>query len=84
MAELVCLRSPRLLLGVGTYFILVRTSERLPTWTTGDVCSETIRESSVESMWRVDRVFSYMFEGPEKATRGRGVNESLLKFLEGT
>jgi hypothetical protein len=39
-------------------FILVRTSERLPTWTTGDVWSRTIRESSVESVWCVDRVFS--------------------------
>jgi hypothetical protein len=53
----VCLQSPRLLLGVGAYFILVGTSERLPTWTTGDVWSEIIRELSVESVWRVDQVF---------------------------
>jgi hypothetical protein len=53
----ICLRSPRLLSGVGAYFVLVWTSERLPTWTTGDVWSGTIRESSIESMWRVDRVF---------------------------
>jgi hypothetical protein len=33
----VYLRLPRLLLGVGAYFILVGTSERLPTRTTGDV-----------------------------------------------
>jgi hypothetical protein len=53
----VYLRSPRLLPGVGTCFILVGTSERLPTRTTGDVWSRTLRELSVESMWRVDRVF---------------------------
>jgi hypothetical protein len=53
----VYLWSPRLLSSVGACFILVGTCERLPTWTTGDVWSETIRESSVESMWRVDRVF---------------------------
>jgi hypothetical protein len=31
----VCLRSPRLLPSVGACFVLVGTSERLPTWTTG-------------------------------------------------
>jgi hypothetical protein len=45
-----CLRSPRFLLGVGAYFILVGTSERLPTQTMGDVWFGTIRESSVESV----------------------------------
>jgi hypothetical protein len=55
----VCLQSPRLLLGVGVCFILVGTSERLPTRTTGDVWSRTIRESSVESMLYVDWVFPY-------------------------
>jgi hypothetical protein len=53
----VCLQLPRLLMGVGSYFSLVRTGERLPTWTMRDVWSGTIRESSMESMWRVDRVF---------------------------
>jgi hypothetical protein len=53
----VCLQSPRLLLGVGACFVLVGTSEKLPTQTTRDVWSETIRESSMESMWRVDQVF---------------------------
>jgi hypothetical protein len=53
----VCLRPPRLFPGVGAGFILMGTSERLPTWTTGDVWSATIRESSVESVWHVDRVF---------------------------
>jgi hypothetical protein len=53
----VCLRSPRLLPGVGACFVLVGTSKRLPTWTTGDVWSGTICESSVESVSRVDRVF---------------------------
>jgi hypothetical protein len=53
----ICLRSPRLLPGLGTCFVLVGTSERLPTRTTGDVWSKTIRESRVESMWRVDQVF---------------------------
>jgi hypothetical protein len=53
----VCLRSPKLLPGVGACFVLVGTSERLPTWTTGDVWSGTIHESSVESVWHVDRVF---------------------------
>jgi hypothetical protein len=47
----------RLSLGVGAYFILVGTSERLPTWTTGDVWFGTIHESSVKSVWRVDQVF---------------------------
>jgi hypothetical protein len=46
----VCLRSPRLLSGVGAYFVLVGTSERLPTRTTRDVWSGTIRESSMESI----------------------------------
>jgi hypothetical protein len=35
----------------------VGTSERLPMRTTGDVWSGTIRESSMKSVWRVDRVF---------------------------
>jgi hypothetical protein len=55
----VCLRSSRLLPGVGVYFDLVGTSEKLPTWTTWDVWSGTLRGSSMESMWHVDRVFSY-------------------------
>jgi hypothetical protein len=46
----VCVWSPRLLPGVGVCFNLVGTSERLPTQTTGDVWSETIRESSMESV----------------------------------
>jgi hypothetical protein len=46
----------RLPLGVWACFTLVGTSERLPTQTLGDVWSGTIRESSVESVWRVDRV----------------------------
>jgi hypothetical protein len=58
MAGSVCLRSPRLLSGVGACFVLVGTSERLPTWITGDVWSGTICESSMESVWRVDQVFS--------------------------
>jgi hypothetical protein len=57
MAGPVCLWWSRFLLGVEACFVLVGTSERLPTWTTGDVWSGTIHESSVESMWRVDRVF---------------------------
>jgi hypothetical protein len=56
-AGLVCLRLPRLLSGVGACFGLVGTSERLSTWTMGDVRFETIRESSVESVWHVGRVF---------------------------
>jgi hypothetical protein len=52
--------SPRLLLCVGACFILVETSERLPTWTTGDVWSGPIRESSMESVWHVDGVFPCM------------------------
>jgi hypothetical protein len=55
----VCLRSSRLLPDVGACFIPVETSKRLPTWITGDVWSGTIRESSVKSMWCVDRVFPY-------------------------
>jgi hypothetical protein len=53
----VCLRLPRFLLGVGACFGLVGTSKRWPTWTTGNVWSETIRESSVESVWHIDRIF---------------------------
>jgi hypothetical protein len=55
-ARPVYLWSSRLLLGVGACFILVETCERLLTQTTGDVWSETIRESNVESVWRVDQV----------------------------
>jgi hypothetical protein len=55
----VYLRSARLLLSVGACFVLVGTSERLPTRITGDVWSGTIHESSVKSMWRVDRIFPY-------------------------
>jgi hypothetical protein len=40
-------------------FILVRTSERLAMRTMGDVWLGTIYESSVESVWCVDRVFPY-------------------------
>jgi hypothetical protein len=53
----VCLWPPRLLPGVGACFILVGTSERLPMRITGDVWSGTICESSVKSVWCVDRVF---------------------------
>jgi hypothetical protein len=53
----VCLQSTRLLPGVGACFVLVGTSEKLPTQTTGDVWFRTIRESSVESIWCVDEVF---------------------------
>jgi hypothetical protein len=53
----VCLQSSRFSSGVGACFILVGTSERLPTRAMGDVWSGTIGESSVESVWRVDRVF---------------------------
>jgi hypothetical protein len=53
----VCLRSPRLLPGVVVCFVLVGTSESLPMQTTEDVWSRTIHKSSVESVWRVDRVF---------------------------
>jgi hypothetical protein len=42
--------------GCGVYFGLVGTSERLPTWTTRDIWSGTIRESNV---WRVDQIFPY-------------------------
>jgi hypothetical protein len=56
---LVCLSLPRLLPGVGTYFDLMGTGERLPTWTEGNVWFGTIFESSVESVWHVDRVFPY-------------------------
>jgi hypothetical protein len=51
------LRSPRLLPSVVAYFVLVGTSERLPMQTMADVWSGSIRESSVESVRRVDRVF---------------------------
>jgi hypothetical protein len=51
----VCLWLPRLLPGVGVCFVLVGTTERLPTWTTGDEWSRAIHESSVESVWHVDR-----------------------------
>jgi hypothetical protein len=53
----VCLRSPRLLPGVGVCFVLVGTSERLPTWNTWDIGSGTLCKSSVESVWHVDRDF---------------------------
>jgi hypothetical protein len=53
----VCLQSACLLPGVGVCFVLVGTSDRLPTWTTGDIWFKTIHELSVESVWRVDRVF---------------------------
>jgi hypothetical protein len=59
MVGSVCLRSPRFLLGVGAYFVLMGTSERLPIRTTGDVWFKTIHELSVKSVWHVDRVFSY-------------------------
>lgn len=57
MAGPIYLRLPRLLLGVEACFGLVGTSERLPTWTMGDVWFGTIRESNVESVLRVDRGF---------------------------
>jgi hypothetical protein len=38
-------------------FGLVGTSERVPTWATGDVWSETTCKLSVESVWCIDRVF---------------------------
>jgi hypothetical protein len=57
MAGPICLRSPRFLSSVGACFILVGTSKRLPTQTMRDVWSGTIQESSMESMWRVGRVF---------------------------
>jgi hypothetical protein len=53
----VCLWSLRLLLGVGTCFVRVGSSKRLAMRTTGDVWSRTIRKSSVESVWRIDRIF---------------------------
>jgi hypothetical protein len=56
----VYLRLPRFLLGVGACFGLVGTSEGLPMWTTGNVWSETIHESSVESVWHIDRIFPCM------------------------
>jgi hypothetical protein len=51
------LRLPRLLPGVGACFVLLGTSERLPTWTMRDIWFGTIHESSMKSVWRVDRVF---------------------------
>jgi hypothetical protein len=59
MAKPVYLRSPRLLLGVGSCFILMWTSERLPMQTMGYVWFGTIHESSVESVWRVDPILPY-------------------------
>jgi hypothetical protein len=59
-ARPVYLQLIRLLPGVGSYFGLVGTIERLPTQTTEDVWSGTICESSVESVWHVDRVFPCM------------------------
>jgi hypothetical protein len=53
----VCFWSLRLLLGIEACFVLMGTCERLPTWTTGDVWSRIIRESSVKSVWRVDLIF---------------------------
>jgi hypothetical protein len=53
----VCLRSPRLLLGVGACLVLVGNSERLPTRNMGDVWSETICKSSMKNVWRVDQIF---------------------------
>jgi hypothetical protein len=68
IAGLVRLRLPRLHPGVGACFSLVGTSERLPMQTMGDVWSSTICESSVKSVWHVDRVFSmwgvHRFESP--------------------
>jgi hypothetical protein len=55
----VCLRSPRLLSGLGAYFVLVGTSERLPMQTTRDVGSGALCKSSVKSVWRVDQIFPY-------------------------
>jgi hypothetical protein len=60
MAGPVRLRSPRLLPGVGACFILVGTRERLPMLTMGEVWSETLRESSLESVWHVDQIFPCM------------------------
>jgi hypothetical protein len=57
MAGPACLWSPRFLPGLGAYFVLVGTSKKLPTWTTGDVWSGTICKSSVKSVRRVDWVF---------------------------
>jgi hypothetical protein len=51
--------SPRLLPGVEACFVLMGTSERLPTRTTGVVWSGTIRKSSMKSVWRVDWIFPY-------------------------
>jgi hypothetical protein len=49
----------RLLSGVGAYFDLVETSERLPVWTTQDVWSGTLHRLSMKSVWCVDQVFPY-------------------------
>jgi hypothetical protein len=43
--------------GLGACFVLIGTSKRLPTRTTRDVWSGTIRESSVERVWHIDQVF---------------------------
>jgi hypothetical protein len=43
--------------GVGACFALVVTSKKLHTRIIGDVWSGTIRESRVESVCRVDRVY---------------------------
>jgi hypothetical protein len=58
MVGSVYLWSPRLLSGVGACFNIVGNSERLPSWTMRDVWSGTLRVSSMESVWRVDRIFS--------------------------
>jgi hypothetical protein len=52
----VCLWSLRFLPGVGAFFVLVGTSERLPTQITRDIWFVTIHKSSMESVWCVDRV----------------------------
>jgi hypothetical protein len=62
--SLIAMTSP----GVGACFILVGTSERLPTWTTGDVWFGTIRESSMEKRVACELDFPlqgvYRFESP--------------------
>jgi hypothetical protein len=74
----VCLRSPRLLSGVGSCFILVGTNKRLAMRTTGDVWFEILRESSVKNMWCVDRVFPYMVYVTEPPWRGRSLSPKIL------
>jgi hypothetical protein len=59
----VCLWSSRLLPGVGAYFVLMGTSEMLPTWIMWDVWSGTLRGSSMESVWHINRVV-HQFESP--------------------